>query len=300
MYNGNENFDIDLRLSSCTLDNNTADGNGGAIQSDDTASYSGKILMNDCVVSYNTATGDNGGAIYWTNDGEVRINRSSFYENNSGNNGGAIYNSDVMSITQCTISGNTATGGNGGGIDNHGSLELMHTTIAGNTASHYGGGICSNGVNFHIMEHTILENNTASDDGPDFFSMNQPIGSEQYNLIGDNTGCTTIFISGTDILNQDPLLDPLANNGGPTLTHALQGTSPAIDVGDPSFSNPLLPNDQRTSPFLRVIDGRIDIGAYESGNIDPIPTLNEWGMIMLVLLISGSAVWSLRRKKIEL
>jgi len=66
-----------------------------------------------------------------------------------------------------------------------------------------------------------------------------------------------------DQINTDPLLGPLQNNGGPTLTHALSPPSPAINAGDPSFTPP--PNDdQRGSPFVRVFNGRIDIGSFEA------------------------------------
>jgi hypothetical protein len=62
------------------------------------------------------------------------------------------------------------------------------------------------------------------------------------------------------ISSDNPLLGPLANNGGPTLTHALQSGSPAVGQG----SNPLnLTSDQRTTGFSRNIGGQADIGAYE-------------------------------------
>ena len=70
----------------------------------------------------------------------------------------------------------------------------------------------------------------------------------------------------------NPLLGPLANNGGPTMTHALLVDSPAIDAGDPAAMagmNGVPEFDQRGEPHLRVRDGdatediAIDIGAYE-------------------------------------
>ena len=59
------------------------------------------------------------------------------------------------------------------------------------------------------------------------------------------------------------MLGPLANNGGPTKTHALLAGSPAIDAGDPNFNAMNLPYDQRGAGFPRVRNGRLDIGAYE-------------------------------------
>lgn len=61
----------------------------------------------------------------------------------------------------------------------------------------------------------------------------------------------------------NPLLAPLADNGGPTQTHALLPGSPAVNGGEPFAAAP--PNfDQRGSPFPRVAGGRIDMGAFES------------------------------------
>ena len=76
-------------------------------------------------------------------------------------------------------------------------------------------------------------------------------------------------------MTNNPQLGPLADNGGPTQTHALLVGSPAIDAGDPSVVfNPAM-FDQRGAPFVRVFDGdgtggaRIDIGAYEWQTLDP-------------------------------
>ena len=77
---------------------------------------------------------------------------------------------------------------------------------------------------------------------------------------------------GTSASPIDPLLGPLANNGGPTQTHKLLAGSPAIQAGDPSFVGPT--TDQRGAGFERVLFGRIDMGAIEfRGPIvtNPIP-----------------------------
>ncbi len=70
----------------------------------------------------------------------------------------------------------------------------------------------------------------------------------------------------------DPLLGPLANNGGTTLTHALLPGSPALDGGALVTSVPQ-GFDQRGNPYYRMVDGtgdgivRIDVGAYESQGV---------------------------------
>ena len=76
------------------------------------------------------------------------------------------------------------------------------------------------------------------------------------------------MVQSSGIIN--PLLGPLADNGGPTQTHALLPGSPAIDAGDPRIQQFLNEYDQRGEPFLRVADGDlpddlvIDMGAYEA------------------------------------
>jgi hypothetical protein len=97
-----------------------------------------------------------------------------------------------------------------------------------------------------------------------------PLGSPDAkgNLIGGPT-------DGTDI---DPLLAPLSNKGGPTMTHELLVGSPALDVGDPAAMagvGDVPAFDQRGTLFARVVDGnstsgaRIDIGAFESQTVGP-------------------------------
>ena len=62
----------------------------------------------------------------------------------------------------------------------------------------------------------------------------------------------------------DPLLGPLRDNGGPTMTHALLPGSPALNAGDPSIPFLATEFDQRGVGYSRVAFDRIDIGAYEA------------------------------------
>jgi hypothetical protein len=106
------------------------------------------------------------------------------------------------------------------------------------------------------MRHTIIAQNYAAH-GTDFSGQ---LASSGYNVYGSSSHGSGF--SSTDILDVDPLLGPLQDNGGPTLTHALLPGSPAIDTGDPNPDDP--PEfDQRGPGFLRIVNGRIDIGAFE-------------------------------------
>jgi len=87
-----------------------------------------------------------------------------------------------------------------------------------------------------------------------------------YNIVGNNADAVISSQStdqiGTPVAPIDPLLEPLANNGGLTLTHALQARSPAIDHGDRAAP----PEDQRG--YGRV--GVPDVGAFEFGAVATI------------------------------
>ncbi len=238
----------------------------------------GDATIDRTTIRYNelsaVAGGVEGGGAYLANSfasGTFLITNSSIYGNQiSGSDArGAglclLTNDGAQSVIQnSTISGNTADGGNsyGGGVLNAGGMLLIeHSTITGNEAN-LGGGIESEGIT--TIAHAIVANNTSGDvTGFGFQSFG-------YNLIGVDLSFP-FPLEPTDLpLGTDPLLGPLADNGGPTRTHELMPGSPAINAGDPSFeagvgSVPLL--DQRGTPFSRVVGTRIDIGAYEVATI---------------------------------
>jgi len=84
-----------------------------------------------------------------------------------------------------------------------------------------------------------------------------------HNLIGLTSGTWTH--DPRDIFGvNNPLIGPLADNGGPTLTHGLLDDSPALDAGNPHIAGTLPPlTDQRQGLYARIVGGRIDIGAFE-------------------------------------
>jgi hypothetical protein len=90
--------------------------------------------------------------------------------------------------------------------------------------------------------------------------------ASDFNLIGDGTGMTGLTngvngnLVGSADMPIDPLLGPLQDNGGPTLTHALLAGSPAIDAGNNAYATDF---DQRGPGFPRIVNGIIDIGAFE-------------------------------------
>src|SRR5204863_4677415 len=172
----------------------------------------------------------------------------------------------VLTISNSTLSGNTATFF-GGGIYNDGdfggnaALRINNSTLSGNLANS-GGAIYNTGS--HIGGTATLGiGNTILNSGPrggTLFNNGGTVTSHGYNLSDDDAGG---FLTGPgDQINTAPLLGHLQDNGGPTITHALLPSSPAIDAGDPNFTPPPF-LDQRGSGFSRVVNGRIDIGSFE-------------------------------------
>ncbi len=117
---------------------------------------------------------------------------------------------------------------------------------------------------------TIISGNDHSDIDFTGIGSNQLL-SLGYNLIGAGNITSSFNQAGDQVGILNPQLAALADNGGPTKTHALLAGSPALDAGDPAAVAGVGTTtiyDQRGKPMSRVAGGRIDIGAYES---QPIP-----------------------------
>jgi hypothetical protein len=184
------------------------------------------------------------------------------------------------------------------------TLTVNNSTITGNSATGQGGAFylaVETSSNTLTLISTIVANSTDSSGTRDIAGTGTVNATRS--LIFNPAGT----INGTNVANitgQNPLLGPLANNGGPTLTHALLGGSPALNTG----SNPLAwAFDQRGTPFARS-SGVTDIGAFEVQGAPPpppvtsvpVPTLSQWGVALLSILMAGWAMLTgfgrLRRK----
>jgi hypothetical protein len=244
----------------------------------------GTVTINNSSVNQNSAgmndpfpTGFGGGI---SNYGTMTITNSTIDNNETWIDGGGIYNGfGTLTITNSTVSSNRADGehdGNpwachGGGI--LGAVTFTNSTLSNNLSSFYGGGIYGDGAitNSTISGNSALVGGGISTGGGLEIGntiLNNTVGanidgtvtSHGYNISTDDGGGN---LNGPgDQINTDPMISPLQNNGGPTLTHALPPGSPAINAGDPNFTPPPL-YDQRGAPFVRVFNGRIDIGSFE-------------------------------------
>jgi hypothetical protein len=211
----------------------------------------GFLTINACTIRNNTGFAGAGVAKLF---GPLTIADSTISNNNaSGFTGGGVFVGGGATITNTTIAGNNSYGGGGGIMANGNTLTIRSSTIFGNTVSSVdpnavAGGIRSYATAVVIVENTIIAgNSTAAGGGPDVFSDNTPFTSQGYNLIGKSDGSAG-FVNGvnadqvgTIASPVNPMLGPLANNGGATPTFALLSGSPALDKGN-SFG---LTTDQR-------------------------------------------------------
>lgn len=229
--------------------------NGGAI------SNSGSLVVVNTSISGSTAT--LGGAI--VNTGGVVSVFSSTLSGNSATNGGAIYNGGgTVNVTSSTLSSNAATIGGAIYNDAGGSVSLNSTTLSGNTSSSSAGGI------FNFSTGTVNLRATLLDTGTSGANCAGTITSFGSNLADDGT---CFAADGSSQVAANVRIGPLADNGGPTRTHALAANSPAVDgvegpcTTDGSEGSTPIAADQRGAlrPSLGRGTGpaRCDVGAYE-------------------------------------
>jgi hypothetical protein len=278
--------DASVTLNDCQLiGNSVSKGSGGAI---DNQSIFGPIATMDlinCTVDGNVGVA--GGAI--VNDNGTLTISQSIVANNSATKGwgGAIYNygysisNAIVYLVNSTLSGNEATYSGAGIYDDSGLVMLANSTLTGNTNVQAGGSVIDNESGLVELGSTIL-NGDASD--ITLINDSGTVTSYGYNLSSDSG--SGLLTNTADLLNTDPKLGPLTNNGGLTFTCALLTNSPAIDQGF-NFSGST--NDQRGAGFARTVDNPAipnapggdgtDIGAYEvqqtQTSTPPPPTINQ-------------------------
>ncbi len=286
IYNGGA-----LTVINSNFTNNTA-AIGGGIYNFGTATVTNSNFTNNSATLI-------GGGIY--NFGTVTVNNSAFTDNSVTDHGGGIFNKGTATVNNCTFAGNTGNtaGSVGGGIENEGTLlTVNNSTFTGNATPYGGGGIynattatvtnstfntnsSSNGGGIFnnygtlMVTNSTFNNNSASSGG----GVSNAVGTLTLNntIVAGNVAPTNPDLSGAytgsnNLIGGNPLLGPLANNGGPTQTMVPLPGSPAIDAGSVALAvdangNPLL-YDQRGPGFLRVIDGTVDIGAVEAQKLD--------------------------------
>jgi hypothetical protein len=285
-----------LGLTDCVVRDSLSTGQAGGIFS------SGTLILTRSTVSGNESAFGGGGI--WSSgtltasDSTIEGNRS-FIQGSmgtSGGGGGGLWTTGTATLAGCTISDNGArtSGGGIGCSSTGGALTLVDSTVSGNASNVTGLDYAGGGVSVDFMATAVLGNVTVTDNDAyegggvaassgtlqvrnsiiagnrDHFGTapdcERTLSSLGYNLIGNLTGCQIVG-GGPTLSGVDPLLGPLADNGGPTQTRALLPGSPAIDAGNPatpgSGGNACEATDQRGLPRAQPGDALCDIGAYE-------------------------------------
>jgi hypothetical protein len=234
------NTDATLTVANSILSGNSATEDGGGIFN------VGTLTVNHSTVSGNSAGYGGGISSY-----EVLTVTNSTLSGNSAIDGGGILSTDELTVTNSTLSGNSAI--DGGGIFNSGTLTMTHSTLSGNSAEDESGGILSNNGTATVTNSLFVKGT----DGPNCggFSM------DASNLVDDAT-CGSATQKTTAEITLDPIL---ADNGGPTFTHALLAGSHAIDFNAEPCA---VATDQRG--VARPQGAACDTGAYEAESGGPL------------------------------
>jgi beta-glucanase (GH16 family) len=256
-----------LHLSNCVVTNSTAvtgafnpdtdfwKGGGGIYNGGGAA-----LTLVDCTVSGNSTNLMDGGGIYTFPGSTTSIVRSTISANTAANTGGGMRTLGNVTIVNSTISGNVALGWYGGAIfHTDGVMEILNSTIANNIAPDWASSAIFLGSwDPAVVPQLSLTNTIIT--GNQWYACEWhqsgavSLLSGGHNLVQDDS-CNPVA---SDLINADAGIGALADNGGPTWTHALLAGSLAIDAGDDSVCPA---TDQRG--VTRPQGAACDIGSYE-------------------------------------
>jgi predicted outer membrane repeat protein len=262
-----------LILDHVTVEGNSTESSGGGVYS-----TGGSVSILSSTIHDNHALVGGGARINMGSASVVQIANSTFSSNTAdGGTGGGLYlvgaNSTAAKIVNSTFSGNSAAGSAGIRVHTDAVADIINCTITENTGDTGDGGIGAFGGSTVTVHNSIIAGNTSASVPSQADAAGTFASTSSYNLIGDTT-VANLNDSGDhniEINSADPLLGPLADNGGPTKTHALLSGSSAIDKGsNTKASGASLTTDQRGNTRTHNIagvtdgaDGNTDIGAYE-------------------------------------
>lgn len=263
-----------LNLLRTRVSANQAGASGGSVQTGGGIYNAGILSVSDSSITSNAAD-DSAGLI---NDGGTLTLIGSTISGNSAVSVGGLRNTNnaVANLVNSTISGNVASG-SAGGLANSagGSVQLSNVTIAFNTTdadangSGDGGGL-SNAATLTARNSVIANNLDGSPAGSNSPDCAGTLVSAGAVLLGNTTGCSTS--GGSVLINSDSGLLALADNGGPTFTHAFAAGArvheAGVAAGCRDHNNNPITHDQRGT--ARPQGARCDIGALEFDNSVPV------------------------------
>ncbi len=298
-------FDIQGTTAQATFRGITLSGgdagieNGGAIRSE-----AAQLHLFEVELLGNSAASGGGVAV---TTGTLSVVSSTIAGNNASANGGgvaALGAASSLVVLNSTVSGNTAIGDGGGVYSQNTPVALSNSTVAFNTAETGGGvGLLAddNGESLSLKNAIVAANNATN--AADFLAPLDVANDLDvvFTLVGDSDGTSlaaSSFIGDQPTADAngnlvgggagplvDPGLEPLADQGGTTQTHALLVSSFAVDAGDRTLLPQdtydvnvnnnfveFLPVDQRSGPAERVVNLFLDMGSFEL----PPPAVIDW------------------------
>ncbi len=278
---------LTISFSGLTIQGGHGTTEGGSAIFEAAAAGAHVVTISNCIIQNNedaSSTASQGTVVF--QQGTVTISNTTFSNNSvagAGTGGSALtlLGTVVSTISASTFSGNTSTLSLGTlYYSSTGTLTLINLTFANNTGGAYyktttaastlnnvtianntGVGVSNNGTGAITTSNSIYSNNSTSN------CAGGALTSAGNNIDSNSKDCN--FAGSGDLVATDPLLDSLANNGGPTFTMALQNTSPAIDAGS---NVTCAATDQRG--VTRPQGTSCDIGAFElvSGSLTVSPS----------------------------
>lgn len=274
-----------VRVSQLTATDGFGLEQGGGILNRGALTLERVVVAGNVVVATTDDFWKGGGGIYNDEGGTLNLIDSAVADNDSGVAGGGIfsYYDTATSLVRSAIHGNTADD-LGGGLRLLGDAEIVNSTISGNEAlSFHGGALFLTDGAATLLNSTVADNpspentalfvgtfgaadatltlhNTIVDNTINCFAGSFGGGTVTVASLGHNvaTDASCNLSASGDQPSTDPLLAPLADNGGPTPTHALSPGSPAIEAADSAAAPP---TDQRG--VARPQGEGDDVGAYE-------------------------------------
>ena len=267
-------FSISSEVSSATLEGMTLrNGMGGGVHTG-----ANQTTIRNALITHNTAPGDSwgGGVDAWKAGATTVVENSEITFNKAAHAGAIKFSNNNLVLRGTTVSNNYTDDSRYGAIvdwsNQPSSLVIENSTIAGNegtgitlfearasitnatiTGATDGAGIRSERNSVVTVTNSILYGNSRNCESGG--NIGGSIVSGGHNIEARNT-CG--FAAAGDLINTNPMLGPLADNGGPTRTRGLQPGSPAIDAGDDVAC---MASDQRG--VARPSGSSCDIGAYE-------------------------------------
>ena len=287
-----------IAITDATLSGGGVNSSGGAITVAGTTITGGGVNTSSGAISL-TGTTIGGGGVNSSSGAVTLVDGSVTNAPGTGIN----TSTGAISLTRSLVSGSDSRGIN----SSSGAISLVNSTVSGNDGGIYGG---SSTITLDAVTVTL---NDVDGEGVGIDTSGGTISMTHTIVAGHSQDCDVVpttaqysmdsdgscgLAGAGNLSNANPLLGPLANNGGPTLTHLPQAGSPAIDSGSNGLCQAV---DQRS--VARPIDGdgdataTCDMGAVEAGArrpppppppsiVQPVPTLSGWALIALAAILA--------------